>query len=51
MRGLTLFPGVSEFMWCAVARLFHPAFNGEDTAEALAPDVRILLEDVLALTQ
>lgn len=48
MRGFTLFPGFSEFMGILWGDYFSPAFAGEDTAEALAPDARILLEDVLA---
>lgn len=47
MRGFTLFPGFSEFMSVLWGDYFTPAFNGEDTVEALAPDARILLEDVL----
>jgi multiple sugar transport system substrate-binding protein len=48
MRGLTLFPGYLEFSSVIWSDFFTPAFNGEDTAAALAPDARILLEDVLA---
>jgi len=48
MRGFTLFPGYLEFNDVIWGDYFNPAFNGEDTAEALAPDARILLEDVLA---
>jgi multiple sugar transport system substrate-binding protein len=47
MRGLTLFPGYLQFSDTLWADFFTPAFNGEDTAAALAPDARILLEDVL----
>lgn len=48
MRGFKLFPGFSEFMTVLWGDYFTPAFNGEDTADALAPDARLLLEDVLA---
>jgi multiple sugar transport system substrate-binding protein len=48
MRGLTLFPGYLQFNDVLWGDFFTPAFNGEDTAEALAPDARILLEDVLS---
>jgi multiple sugar transport system substrate-binding protein len=47
MRGFTLFPGYLEFNSVIWSDFFTPAFNGEDTAEAMAPDARILLEDVL----
>jgi multiple sugar transport system substrate-binding protein len=47
MRGFTLFPGFSEFMTVLWGDFFNPVFQGEDTAENLAPDARILLEDVL----
>jgi len=48
MRGFRLFPGFGEFMSVLWGDFFNPAFQGEDTVEALAPDARILLEDVLA---
>jgi multiple sugar transport system substrate-binding protein len=48
MRGFKLFPSFSEFMTVLWGDYFTPAFNGEDTVAALAPDARILLEDVLA---
>ncbi len=48
MRGFTLFPGFSEYMSVLWGDYFNPAFNGEATVEELAPDARILLEDVLA---
>jgi multiple sugar transport system substrate-binding protein len=52
MRGYTLFPGFGEFMWSTWRGEFTtPVANGDDTAEALAPDIRILLEDILASNQ
>lgn len=52
MRGWTLFPGFGEFMWATWRGEFvTPVANDEDTPEALAPDIRILLEDILASNQ
>ena len=52
MRGWTLFPGFGEFMWTTWRGEFlTPVANGDDSAEALAPDIRILLEDILASNQ
>lgn len=48
MRGFRLFPGFSEYIGVLWGDFFNPAFNGEDTVANLAPDARILLEDVLA---
>jgi multiple sugar transport system substrate-binding protein len=48
MRGWRLFKGFTEFQTVRWDNFFAPAFQKEDTAEALAPDARILLEDVLA---
>ncbi len=43
-----VFPHVGDFMWNVWRNDFvYPVVRGEDTAEALAPDVRILLEDIL----
>ena len=52
-RPVTDFPGgVGDFMWGTWRTEFvAPVVHGEDTAEALAPDVRILLEDILASNQ
>jgi len=47
MRGFRLFPGFSEFMTVLWGDLFTPAFEKQDTVENLAPDARILLEDIL----
>ena len=47
-----VFPHVGDFMWDVWRNDFvYPVVRGEDTAEALAPDVRILLEDILAQNQ
>ena len=49
MKGWTLFPGFDEFMWPTWRdELVNPVGRGEETADVLAPDVRILLEDILA---
>jgi multiple sugar transport system substrate-binding protein len=47
MRGFTLFKGFTEFMTVRWDDFYSPAFHKEDTAAALAPDARLLLEDVL----
>lgn len=47
-----IFPGVGDFMWGTWRNDFvAPVVHGEDTAEALAPDARILLEDILTANQ
>lgn len=44
-----VFPGVGEFMWATWrAEYTTKVAMGEGTAEDFAPDVRILLEDILA---
>ena len=44
-----VFPGVGEFMWSTWrAEFTKKVALGEGTADELAPDVRILLEDILA---
>ncbi len=48
MRGFRLFPRFTEFMTVLWEDLFTPAMEKEDTVQNLAPDARILLEDVLA---
>ncbi len=52
MRGYTMFAGFDEFMWSTWRGEFvNPVLHGDEEAEVLAPDVRILLEDILASNQ
>lgn len=48
MRGWTIFPGFSEFISTWHGEFVFPVGRGEEAADVLAPDVRILLEDILA---